>query len=210
MPDDSPATGRFSIVILKSLWRLPALFLLGAIAPNAWSQSSALDLDADELTWIEEHPVIRVHNETNWPPYNFNLDGEPSGFSIDYMRLLAEQTGLEVEFISGPAWNEFMDMMRSGDLDVMLNIVDTPARREFLVFTEPYAITSPVLAVQQQVTGLDSLNDLAGRSVCLPQGSSTEEFLRQNYPNLTLLPLSDATACLHAVADGRAFASVEG
>jgi len=101
-------------------------------------------------------------------------------------------------------------MMRAGDLDVMLNIVDTPARREFLLYTDPYAITSPVLAVQEQVTGLNSLNDLAGQTVCLPQGSSTEEYLRQSYPDLILLPLSDATACLHAVADGRAFASIEG
>jgi ABC-type amino acid transport substrate-binding protein len=174
------------------------------------AQSVDLDLTAEELQWIEQNPTIRVHNETNWPPYNFNVDGEPSGFSIDYMRLLAEQTGLEVDFVSGPDWNAFIDMMRSGDLDVMLNIVDTPARREFLLFTDPYAITSPALAVQEQVTGLNSVNDLAGRTVCIPQGSSTEEFLRQDYPDLNLLPLSDATACLHAVADGRAFASIEG
>jgi ABC-type amino acid transport substrate-binding protein len=88
------------------------------------AQSVDLDLTAEELQWIEQNPTIRVHNETNWPPYNFNVDGEPSGFSIDYMRLLAEQTGLEVDFVSGPDWNAFIDMMRSGDLDVMLNIVD--------------------------------------------------------------------------------------
>jgi ABC-type amino acid transport substrate-binding protein len=176
----------------------------------AFAQSVDLTLTAEELQWIEQNPTIRVHNETNWPPYNFNVDGEPTGFSIDYMRLLAEQTGLEVEFVSGPDWNEFIGMMRSGDLDVMLNIVNTPARREFLLFTDAYAITSPVLAVQEQVTGLNSINDLAGRTACIPQGSSTEEFLRQSYPDLNLLTLSDATACLHAVADGRAFASVEG
>ncbi len=136
-----------------------------------FAQSVDLDLTAEERQWIEQNPTIRVHNEMSWPPYNFNVDGEPTGFSIDYMRLLAEPTGLEVEFISGPAWNEFMDMMRSGDLDVMLNIVDTPARREFLLFTDAYAITSPALAVQEQVTGLNSVNDLAGRTVCIPQGS---------------------------------------
>jgi PAS domain S-box-containing protein len=184
--------------------------VLALIAPLAIAQSPDLNFTDEELAWITDNPVIRVHNETNWPPYNFNVNNEPTGFSIDYMRLLGERAGLEVEFVSGPDWNEFLNMMRSGDLDVMLNIVDTPARREFLLFTDPYAITSPVLAVQEQVTGLNSLNDLADRTVCLPQGSSTEEYLRQAYPDLNLLPLSDATACLHAVADGRAFASVEG
>ncbi|MFT5501735.1 MAG: PAS domain S-box-containing protein, partial [Woeseiaceae bacterium] len=179
-------------------------------APFVFLQSLQQQLSQEEIAWIAENPVIRVHNETDWAPYNFNVDGEPSGFSIDYMRLLAEQAGLEIEFVSGPSWSEFLDLMRSGDLDVMLNIVNTPNRREFLLFTDPYAITSPLLAVQEQVTGLASLNDLAGRTVCLPQGSSTEEFLQQNYPEIDLLALSDATACLHAVADGRAFASIEG
>ena len=104
-------------------------------------QSVGVELTADEQAWIRDNPTIRVHNEMDWPPYNFNVDGEPTGFSIDYMRLLAEQAGLEIEFVSGPSWNDFLNMMRSGDLDVMLNIVDTPGRREFLLFTGPYAIT---------------------------------------------------------------------
>jgi len=186
--------------------------LAGLVAATALLPASAqnIDLTESEQAWIEGHPVIRVHNETDWPPFNFNVGGTPSGFSIDYIRLLAEQAGLDVEFVSGPSWNDFLDMMRAGDLDVMLNIVDTPARREYLLFTAPYAITSPVLAVQDQVTNLNSLDDLSGHTLCLPQGSSTEEFVRQRYPDISLLPLSDATACLHAVADGRAFASLEG
>ena len=138
---------------------LIALLLLSLPLPvsPAFAQSAELDLTAEEQAWIRDNPTIRVHNEMDWPPYNFNVDGEPSGFSIDYMRLLAEQAGLEIEFVSGPSWSEFLDMMRSGDLDVMLNIVDTPARREFFLFTGPYAITSPALAVQEQVTGLNSL-----------------------------------------------------
>ena len=133
---------------LNSLRCCSLLLLLTAIAPIVNAQSPDLNLSNEELTWIADNPVIRVHNETNWPPYNFNVDGEPTGFSIDYMRLLAKQVGLQVEFVSGPDWNEFLDMMRSGDLDVMLNIVDTPERREFLLFTSPYSITSPVLAIQ--------------------------------------------------------------
>ncbi len=120
--------------------------LAGLVLATSLGSANAQDLGLTETeqAWIKEHPVVRVHNETNWPPYNFNVDGEPTGFSIDYMRLLAAQAGLDVEFVSGPSWNEFLDMMRSGDLDVMLNIVDTPVRREYLLFTTPYAITSPV------------------------------------------------------------------
>ena len=189
---------------------LPGIILGLLGAPVLHAQSGDPGFTGEELEWIEGNPVIRVHNETDWPPYNYVDDGEPAGFSVDYIGLVAAQAGLEVEFVTGPAWGEFLEMMRAGELDVMLNIVQTPERSEYLLFTEPYAITSPVLAVQDHVQGLTSLDDLNGREVCIPAGSSTQEYLRRNFPNIRLLALSDATACLHAVADGRAFASVEG
>ena len=88
---------------------------------------------------MKRHPVIRVHNETDWPPFNFFEDGKPRGFSIDYMNLLVSLIGVKVDYVTGPTWNEFLGMMKSGDLDVMLNIVKTPERQEYLLYTKPYA-----------------------------------------------------------------------
>ena len=88
------------------------LWCAGTLPVNA--QTDVLELTETEREWISDNPVIRVHNETDWPPYNFNVDGEPSGFSIDYIRMIAEQAGLNIEFVTGPSWNEFLDMTRSG------------------------------------------------------------------------------------------------
>ena len=174
------------------------------------AQSGLSNLTDEERQWIADNPVIRVHNETNWPPYNFNENDEASGFSVDYIKLVADQAGLDIEFVTGPTWNDFLDMMRSGELDVMLNIVDTAERREFLLFTNPFAITSPALAVQEQNSGFASLADLDERVVCVPAGSSTQEYLEQNFSGINLLILADALSCLHAVADGRALGSIDG
>ncbi len=191
---------------------LIAFLLIGLqlSASPVFAQSGVLELTVEEQAWIREHPTIRVHNEMGWPPFNFNVDGEPVGFSIDYMNLLADEVGLDVEFVSGPTWSEFLDMMRSGDLDVMLNIVETPARKEFLLYTDLYSLTLLALAVQEQSPDVRSLGDLIGRTICIPSGSSMHEILGRRYPEIDLLPLNDATACLHAVADGRVFASLEG
>ncbi|MCZ6808423.1 MAG: transporter substrate-binding domain-containing protein, partial [Proteobacteria bacterium] len=137
------------------------LSVMALIPANAQN----LELTEAEQAWISDHPVIRVHNETDWPPFNFNVDGQATGFSIDYINLLADEIGLEVDFVSGPTWQQFIDMMRSGDLDVMLNIVETPARREFLLYTDPYSITSPVLAVQEQAPDVGSMGNLVGKTL---------------------------------------------
>ena len=123
------AIGREGLASVRNRWL--------SVAPVV--STVDLHLTADERAWLREHPKIRVHNETNWPPFNYSEDGKPNGFSIDYMNLVASKVGLKVEYVTGPTWNEFLGMMKSGDLDVMLNIVRTPDREKYLLYTNTYA-----------------------------------------------------------------------
>ena len=172
--------------------------------------AAGLELTQEEQLWIEEHPVIRIHNETSWAPFNFVEDDQPTGFSVEYMNLVAKSAGLKPEYVSGPSWNQFLDLMRSGDLDVMLNIVKTQDRDKYLLFTDPYVITSPVLALQEKTPDIPALTDLYGRTLCLPGGSSMQEYIERVHGQINLLLLDESLSCLHAVADGRADASLEG
>jgi len=76
-------------------------------------------LTAEEQAWVKQHPVIRVHNEKDWPPFNYFEYGRPRGLSIDYMDLMAEKLGIEVEYVSGPSWNEFLGLVKRKELDVI-------------------------------------------------------------------------------------------
>ncbi|HDY81786.1 MAG TPA: transporter substrate-binding domain-containing protein, partial [Halieaceae bacterium] len=195
---------------LSKMQILLALACLMAALSSIPAQAQALKLSEAEQAWVEQHPVIHVHNEMDWPPFNFNVDGRATGFSIDYMNLVAAATGLQVEYTHGPNWGQFLDLMRTDELDVMLNIVETPARLEYLAYTKPYAITSPVLAVREGEPEISSLDEFSQHVLCIGDGSSSHEYLQRVHPELNLLPLGDALSCLHAVLDGRAYASLEG
>jgi len=163
-----------------------------------------ISLTSEERAWITGHPTVRVHNETNWRPFNFNQDGKPAGFSIDYMNLVASKVGLEVEYVSGPSWNQFLEMMRSGELDVMLNIVRTPERDTYLHFTEPYSETPSVLVVRSGEAAVNVIEDMHGKRVCVPRGFFTQSYLERAHPQIELVLLDDALECLYAVLESRA------
>jgi PAS domain S-box-containing protein len=167
-------------------------------------------LTAQERAWIKEHPLIKVHNESNWAPFNFTTNGKADGFSIEYMNLLANKAGFKIQYVNGPTWNEFLGMMRSGELDVMLNIVQTTERSEYLEFTSPYSIVSPVLAIRNEDKDIFSLDNLGEKTVCLPKGSSTHDYLALNHPQMKLRPLEDALACLRAVQEHRVDFALDG
>jgi adenine C2-methylase RlmN of 23S rRNA A2503 and tRNA A37 len=69
-------------------------------------------------------------------PFNYNENKKPKGLSIDTILLVAKKVGLEVEFVTGPTWNEFINMIKSGEIDVMLNIVPTDERKTACVSSQ--------------------------------------------------------------------------
>ena len=126
-------------------------------------------LTKEERQWLADHPVIKVHNEKDFPPLNFFAAGRAQGFSIDYMRLLASKIGVRLEFVTGPTWSKFLGMMQSGELDIMLNIVRTPEREKFLLYTRPYA-SNPNSILSRKGVVYQNLETLQGKTVAVPQG----------------------------------------
>jgi PAS domain S-box-containing protein len=166
-----------------------------------------IDLTATEKAWLAKHPQIRVHNEMDWPPFNFFEYGKPKGLSIDYMNLLAERLGIQIKYITGPSWNEFLGMVQNKELDVMLNIVKTEARQKYLLYTEPY-VKNPNVIVSGEQKLYDSIEQLFGKTVAIPKGFFYEEILTKSFPQINRLLLEDTLACLKAVNFGKADAAL--
>ncbi|MBL7002477.1 MAG: transporter substrate-binding domain-containing protein [Gammaproteobacteria bacterium] len=166
-----------------------------------------IKLSLEEQNFLKSHPVLRVHNETDWPPYNYANNGTPLGFSIDYMNLIAKKTGFKVDYISGPTWNEFLEMMKEGTLDIMLNIVKTPERLEYLLYTPPYA-DNPNAILSKRDKPYETIESLFGKTVSLPKGFFTEEILRKHYPEIRLLTVKNMLEAIKAVTFGKADAAL--
>ncbi|MEJ1361295.1 MAG: transporter substrate-binding domain-containing protein [Candidatus Sedimenticola sp. (ex Thyasira tokunagai)] len=164
-------------------------------------------LNEEEQAWLKEHPKIRVHNETEWPPFNFAENGKPRGFSIDFMNLVAKKTGLKLDYVTGPSWNEFLEMMKRGDLDVMLNIVKTPERLKYLLYTPSYA-DNPNVILSKNDKPYESIESLFGKTVATPKGFFTEEILKREYPQITVLSLKNMLESMKAVSFGQADAAL--
>lgn len=190
--------------------RLLTALLFAVLFALPAKAADGVALTAQERAWLQERiSPLRVHNEQDWPPYNFNEGGQPRGYSIDYMNLLASKLGLRIEYVSGPTWDEFLGMMKNRSLDIMLNTANTKERRTYLAFTEPYYITSVGLYTRKNVTDISDLGDLSGKRLAFPKGFFFEEFIRNFYPEIIITPFDSAPASFKAVAAGQADAVMD-
>jgi PAS domain S-box-containing protein len=184
------------------------LFLaLSAPIPVLAADSLEILLTEAEKAWLAAHPVIRVHNEKDWPPFNYFEYGTPRGLSIEYMNLVAEKLGIKVEYVTGPSWNEFLGMVERKKLDVMLNIVKTEDRMQYLLYTDSY-VKNPNVIVSLADSPLQTTEALSGKVVAFPKGFFYEEVLTKSFPQIKRLPVENTLASLKAVSFGQADAAL--
>lgn len=160
-------------------------------------------LDEEELSFLTKTKTLRVHNEKDWAPFNFNVNGVPKGFSIDYMDLLAQKCGLEIKYVTGPSWNEFLEMTKTGELDVMLNIARSPERQEYLAFTTSYITMTQVLYTRRDFPLVTSIEDLYEKRFALPRGFYLQDILKK-YPQVRIIEVADTSEAIYAVSTGKA------
>ena len=199
---------RFGIKIITLVLLLP-VFSHPVFAQNDYNAEDFRNvfLSEEEKVWLENNPVIRVHNDRNWPPFNFNVKGQPEGFSIDYFNLVAGIAGLNIEFIYGPTWNTFLTMIKNREIDVMLNIVKTEEREKYILFSDKYA-SNPNIIISKKEELFRSIEELKGKTVAVAEGFFYQEYFEKNYPEISLLIVKNAFEGLKAVTFSQADATV--
>ncbi len=174
------------------------------------AKTQIAELTQAELQYIEQSNPVRIHNETNWPPFNFYDNGSPQGISIDVMNRIAQLTGLRIKYISGPSWDQFTQMIADDTLDVMLNIVDLPERHKLFRFSTPYAKSlSGIFTGKRKKHDIYTMDDLEGKTLAIPKGFDLEYTLPKYYPKIHLLPVKSILECIEAVYSGEADAFME-
>jgi len=100
------------------------------------------DLDA-----IKKRGVIKLITRYNSSSY-FLYKGTEHGFEYDFFREFAKEEGLSVEVVIIRNGENPIDMLNSGEGDVIAaNYVATPKRQKYIDFTRPYNLVNQVIVL---------------------------------------------------------------
>jgi len=166
------------------------------------------ELSRREREYLRRHPVLQVDNLQNWPPFNFSHRGKPRGFCVDYMKLLAQKLQVDLDFVNGPTWRDFMSMLEAGDIDLLVDVVETPKRRGKISFTEPYFTIYSGIVFKRGGERLTSIQQLIGKRVAIPRDFYYQEILEEHYPDIEVVSEDSILECLKAVSTGKVDAAL--
>ena len=170
---------------------------------------SGIILTEEEQNYISQTPIIRVGNEMDWPPFDFAENGKPMGYSVEFIELVAQKVGLEIEFINGYTWVELVTKLKVGELDALPAIYKTEERESFLSFTSEYYSQPSVMVVNSNNNTLNTLQDLSGKRLAAIKGFAITDVMAKKHPEIELYLVDALLDGIMAVSTGQADAFID-
>lgn len=209
---------------------LLCLFMLSLLTLSACVEPVAVESPADSsetdqtgetatdlLAEIKERGFVRVATDANYAPQSF-LDegGTLVGFDVDVANEIAARLGVEVELVT-PDW----DLITAGnwgdqwDMSVGSMAV-TRARQEVLDFAEPPYYYGPAQFAATTDSGIETLADINGQTVCAGLATTYENWLNgedlglpasnmyaEPPTDVEIIPLQSDNDCVQSIQAGR-------
>ncbi|OOE84432.1 hypothetical protein BZG72_03425 [Salinivibrio sp. PR6] len=170
-----------------------------------------LSVDAEQNQQSKpQSPVLKVANSHAWRPFSYlDRNQEPKGILIDFWKEFGKRNGYQIEFVLTD-WQQSIDAVRSGQADVHAGLLRSPERLAFMDFGTPLFSIDTQVFFSQALTGVSADYVLAGdtdHAVGVVQGGYEEEFMRTEFPDVTLQLFPNNQAMLDAAlsADIQAF-----
>ncbi len=169
--------------------------------------------EGSTLQIVRERGILNCGGNANVPGFGY-LDpdsGEFAGFDIDYCKAIAaavlgDAEAIEMRHTSG---TDRFPVLQSGEIDVLVrNTTWTISRDTSLGFNfVPTTFYDGQGMMVRKDSGIEKLADLAGGTICVQQGTTTEKNLADVYRALDVdyepVVLADSPATTGAYDEGR-------
>jgi polar amino acid transport system substrate-binding protein len=169
--------------------------------------AASADVVYRTLDEIKASGTINIGVFSDKNPFGYvDENGEYQGYDVYFARRIAEDLGVELNFVSTEAANR-VEYLETGKVDIILaNFTVTPERAEKVDFALPYmnvalGVVSPDSRI---ITDLSELT--ADDQVIVISGTTAEDYLIKNNPEIKLQKYDTYANAKNALENGNAVA----
>lgn len=163
--------------------------------------------EGSTMAALAEAGAITIGTKFDQPLFGLvGPDGVPEGFDVEIGTIIAEKLGIDED---GIEWVETVSANRetfidNGTVDIVVaTYTINDARKELISFAGPYYEAGQsilTLASNEDIQGPD---DLDGKKVCTVSGSTPEQNLVANFPEVEVVPFGTYSECIEPLKNGQ-------
>ncbi len=159
--------------------------------------TNRLVLSDSEKAYIDKTQSVRVGYLRDYPPLEFEDQGQPAGIAVDYLRSISEKTGLAFEFVPADSTAQLDQMAAAGEVEMIAGMTydyDSAQQRN-LGMTRVYLNSQYVAVLNKSIDE----TDLSGKVMAISENSwfagSEDTSLTRAYASMQ--------DCMESVYDGK-------
>ncbi len=169
----------------------------------------SLPFTEDEKKWLEKHKNLVYSSDQSSPPlrYKGKEDGQYKGIIVDLMNSLSIQIGRDFYFKPNTWWKE--SFINSIDDSIkFFDLIPSKERASKFIFTDPIYTLSANILKDKKSQDINSYMDLNGKTVAIPEGDYSINFLKQQVEDINIVLTPDIKTGVKHLMLGRVDAVV--
>jgi len=164
-------------------------------------------LTIDEQKWVEAHPVLKF-SEINWEPMSIIKGSNMIGIMGDYLKIIEDKTGVKFKLVKSNSWSEVLDKFKNKKIDIIPGVGTSKYESKLGLTSKGYAEFPFVLVTKNTesfISDIDELSD-TDKTVAIPKYWTSYNYLKEQKPNIKIIPTKTVFEALDLVKEGKAYA----
>ena len=164
-----------------------------------------------EKKFIEQNKKIKIKVNPNNPPFEFEQNGKAVGIAVDYVKLSANNVGLDVEFVLDDSDDlttyNIMETTKTPYSTKLFEIKNKNLINRFS-FGRAYLSYPIMIITNKKSQYINSLANLSNKTIVLENNSILNEFLKKDHPRINIKNVQTSQEALQLVNDEKVDAYV--
>jgi polar amino acid transport system substrate-binding protein len=168
-----------------------------------------LKLSTQEQNYLANKEHITMCVDPDWEPYELiDKQGRHRGLAADFIELIESKINKKITLIPTKTWKQSLEAAKNKQCEILSFLNPSPDREKYLNFTPTLYSEPEVIVAKDEVTYLDGIAALEGKTVGLVKGYRTDEHISKNYPKVKIKHIKNYEEGIKLVSQGRLYATV--
>lgn len=182
---------------------LDALWLATPLDRFYRQDPDQITLSPEQSQWIKDNPTVSLAVTNFIAPVDIIDDsGLYTGLNADLIDIINRKTSLNIVPEYYGRWEDVVRDTLAGTVEGAFSFSRTPEREEHVFYTQPYAYDPVIVITREDDEAIQSMADVAGKTVGAVRGHAFIEDLEQDLSGGSLVLYETETAALFALLDG--------
>ncbi len=165
---------------------------------------NTINLTDEEKKYLKQHGTFVVSNEPDYPPYDFTKNNQPTGYSIDLMKLLADKLGIDIRFETD-SWENLVEKFSQNKIDILHPADQSKELLKLATFTKPIIQDISQFLVRSDFKKVKTLTDLYGYTLATPKGWEQTQYFKTKYKDkINIVEVKNTLEAIEKVRTGEA------